>query len=1287
MSPHIRPPAAKTVSTAQALILSARSWPALRALAQRYADCLASSAAPEFADLCFTAAVGRTRFRHRVAIVAGTPQTALARLRVVADCEVPRADESAGIFCAHLERQAAVADRLSPQSRQRLEHLDAASVARLQELVPGEALVGSGAQSAALSHDVGAAPNPTALVTLLAALDVAGAEVDWRHWYGSERRRRVPLPTYPFEREPLWIEPLSLPDATAGEPAAVPAGVASGEADSLAGWFQEIVWRPAPPGARRDLPQGPYLLFADELGVGAALAGGLRAAGRRVVEVHPGRAFRRVAQDVYTLNPARGGDYRSLFVALDESTVSVSVLIHLGSLRSEPLAGSLADLHGRLADGVESLFHLHGQLAERDRPCEVLIVTGHAQGIGPEGEVACPDGAALAAFARSIPLETPQLATRTIDLVPGAEPQELAAWIEAELGQQPGLRDVAYRSHARLVPAIVPVDLATEPTDRSPSIRAGGVYLITGGQGEIGLALAHRLAAQAPGIKLVLANRKSLDESPDGGRRRERIATLAALGAEVWPVACDVTDARAVAELLAQIEERFGALHGVIHAAGSLQDGMLWSRTLDEVRSVMSAKVDGAWLLHELAQGSSLDFFVCCSSTAGFAPLAGQASYAAASAFLDGLALARRALGFPALSIDWGFWGDTSAAAPERYRRFVEAHGVRPIATAQGVAAFETALHLGRARLAVFPPPVAATPAIASVQPDLADPRPGAGDAHWAQVVLAGRLASHRAAEPLLPRLPEFARQGEAIDRLVARYVAAAFRQLRLFGRRGRAWRLEELVERARLVGNYPRLLPRLLAILVEDQWLQHTEAGFVRMRSWAQLDPRAGGQRLRRRYPAARPQLELLTACGEHLAQVLTGQVDPLDLLFPGGSLSEAASAIADSPFARFYNELAAAVLQSMLGESQRASGQSSGKIIEIGAGTGGTSCALLPVARAAAWSYCYTDVSTAFLRRAAQQFAGEPRVDFRALDIEQAPADQGFEPGQFDVVVAANVLHATRSLDETLGHVSQLLAPGGWLLLLESTSRSRWGDLTFGLTEGWWRFADRELRTDSPLVDRAQWLALLARHGFAHAVALPDDVPGLEHVGQHLFIASSSQQQSATHSQAGSRAPALRSRKPKRSRRARTPNQQAKRRLHDDAALLARLTDQVRHELSAVLHVSAAKVEQDASFQDQGVDSLLALELIDRLKKSLGLPSLRPAILFQCPTVDELAAHLVGTYGERLEEGERAAASSSASRAVPERAAASAAPAAALSAAPAASVVSGSGVAVIGYALRLPG
>ncbi len=192
------------------------------------------------------------------------------------------------------------------------------------------------------------------------------------------------------------------------------------------------------------------------------------------------------------------------------------------------------------------------------------------------------------------------------------------------------------------------------------------------------------------------------------------------------------------------------------------------------------------------------------------------------------------------------------------------------------------------------------------------------------------------------------------------------------------------------------------------------------------------------------------------------------------------------ESPVAQAYNALLRSAISAMC--AQIPTGHRI-RVLEVGAGTGGSTSFLLPILPPDRTDYIFTDISPLFLGRAREKFVEYPFVRYRPLDIEQSPGSQGFAGERFDVVVAANVLHATADLRSALGHVRTLLAPGGLLALLEMTTPQRDVDLVFGLLEGWWKFTDRDLRSGHPLLDRSGWTRLLGDVGFRDPIALPDE------------------------------------------------------------------------------------------------------------------------------------------------------------------------------------------------------
>jgi microcystin synthetase protein McyG len=322
------------------------------------------------------------------------------------------------------------------------------------------------------------------------------------------------------------------------------------------------------------------------------------------------------------------------------------------------------------------------------------------------------------------------------------------------------------------------------------------------------------------------------------------------------------------------------------------------------------------------------------------------------------------------------------------------------------------------------------------------------------------------------------------LDRLAALYIAEAVGQLGWRWIPHRRVPVDSVAELLGVAQKQRRFLARLFGILREEGFLREI-GGEYEIRRSPETQPRPeSSSTLMVRYPQMSAEVSLLERCGRHLAGVLSGKINPIEVLFPGGSIAALEALYQDSPAARACNTL----IKEAVSEAVRRLPQGRKiRILELGGGTGGTTSFVLPALPPLATEYVFTDVSPQFAAHAESKFRAFPFLRCEILDIERDPAAQGFEPRSFDLVLAANVLHATADVRQTLTHVEQLLVPNGLLLLLEGTGPQRWLDLIFGMTEGWWKFADGDLRPSHPLLTADQWLALLQRLGFSHPVSLP--------------------------------------------------------------------------------------------------------------------------------------------------------------------------------------------------------
>lgn len=251
-------------------------------------------------------------------------------------------------------------------------------------------------------------------------------------------------------------------------------------------------------------------------------------------------------------------------------------------------------------------------------------------------------------------------------------------------------------------------------------------------------------------------------------------------------------------------------------------------------------------------------------------------------------------------------------------------------------------------------------------------------------------------------------------------------------------------------------------------------------------------------------PTARLVTRSADHLPAVLRGRMHPLQVLFPEGSDALVRAVYAETPLFAAMQE----GLGQLCAALARALPPGAGlRVLEVGAGTGSTTAQALPALGNRCADYLFTDVSRLLLERARSRFGTDhPALRTALFDAEDEPDRQGLTPASLDLILAANVVHATRDLVATLARLRRLLRPGGLLVLAEGVVPWLWADLTFGMTDGWWRFVDTDLRPHHPLVADADWPAVLARAGFVDATSLaPRDAQGVSLTGQALLVARS--------------------------------------------------------------------------------------------------------------------------------------------------------------------------------------
>ena len=300
----------------------------------------------------------------------------------------------------------------------------------------------------------------------------------------------------------------------------------------------------------------------------------------------------------------------------------------------------------------------------------------------------------------------------------------------------------------------------------------------------------------------------------------------------------------------------------------------------------------------------------------------------------------------------------------------------------------------------------------------------------------------------------------------------------------------EDLRQRLQVTEEHKRLFRRMLEMLAKSGVLEETGDGFLvvigpedPLPEEMPGDLEEFASRMTDLHPHGLTEIGLFRRSGRALAEVLRGREDPLTLLFSSGEPT-AADLYLKAPVARAANSMLGDAVRSLvaaLPDDRRL------RVIEVGAGTGSATASVLPELPEGRFDYVYTDISAGFFAEAEARF-GDEAIEYRPLDIEKDPVAQGFDAHSYDLLIASNVLHATRYLEETLAHCRDLLAPSGQLIALENLSGLGWMDLTFGQLDGWWRFAD-SYRPHHALAEPSVWRQALGNVGFEEVEVLGVD------------------------------------------------------------------------------------------------------------------------------------------------------------------------------------------------------
>lgn len=551
-----------------------------------------------------------------------------------------------------------------------------AEVAKIPELIylevgPGQALSTLVRQQPSRAQDQliltsmrSAAENTNDEEFLLESLGkmwLAGVPVQWESFSAHEMRHRVELPTYPFERQRFWVDAPGVPSMVAAT---------THKKQKVDDWFYTPAWKQVAQLQKPDQVAGRWLLFCDGTELSQAMLSRLHDMQADVVVVLAGKDFTRQADRTFTIRAHEQSDYDALIKAIMADGGPPDYVLHLWSAGDIPKRLAVRAFNGHQLEGFQSLVYLAQALeAHRvNKRIQLGAVTRGVHSVSGDEPLFPPRSTVLGAC-KVISQEMPNLRCRNIDVTESS--RRVAAQLISELNSEPFASSVAYRKGRRWVQSYEPVRIGS-PRDKELPLRKKGVYLITGGLGKIGLAMAEYLAGSVQ-ARLVLVGRSEfparaawkewIEQRGEGdamSQRIQRLLKLEELGAKVEVFSADSADGAQMKKVIRTAQSRFGTLNGVIHAAGNTSaDGFGPLKQTNEAMAdrQFRPKVYGIHALEDALSGQPVDFVILVSSLSAILGGLGLLSYAAANTYLDAIACLRNREGaVPWISVNWDAW-------------------------------------------------------------------------------------------------------------------------------------------------------------------------------------------------------------------------------------------------------------------------------------------------------------------------------------------------------------------------------------------------------------------------------------------------------------------------------------------------------------------------------------------------------------------------------------------------------------------------------------------------------
>lgn len=818
--------------------------------------------------------------------------------------------------------------------------------------------------------------------------------------------------------------------------------------------------------------------------------------------------------------------------------------------------------------------------------------------------------------------EYPNWKIRFVDLEKGCE------WPIEEIFSLPWDSNgdqIVYREGEWYSRRLIPVNY---PGKSGKLYRKGGVYVVIGGAGGIGGVWSEHMIRNY-GAKIFWIGRRNKDHAI-----QEKLERLGKLGEAPVYIAADARNRDALERAYREIKSKYPEIHGVVHSAIVLRDKSLAKMEEERFREVLAAKVDVSVRIAQVFKEEQLDFVLFFSSMQSFVKAAGQSNYASGCTFKDAFAKRLSQEWSCAVKvINWSYWGSVGIVALKEYRDRMEKAGIGSIEPPEAIEALECLLSGPLDQIALLKTTKPLVMEQVKVD-EFIDTRPENPLMDIKKIL--GYIPDQeselsRIREEILP-------EQEKMNELLIKMLWCELQSMGMVKERNID--VPGTTLRLGISDKYKRWFDESIRVLERNNYLKFEGSVYVinnnysmdKEEVWNEWEIEKEGWVK----PGLRDQVVLAELMLRNLPGILKGEKKATDIMFPNSSMKLVEGIYKKTAISEYYNDVISHALTGYMEERLKYDPSAKVRIIEIGAGTGGTTekvLGKLKKYRAHVEEYCYTDISRAFLMHGEKEYdTGNPYLTYAIFDVGKPIAEQEIKDGSYDVVIATNVLHTTKNIRETLRNTKATLKKNGILMLNEISINSVFLHLTFGFLEGWWFYEDSIMRIPGcPGLYPGMWKQVLESEGFRN-VTFP--VEKAHDSGQQIIIAGSDgivrqkrQQKAAVNlvkeksvekTQAGS------------IKLYNTQKQKGNTQLSDQM-IEDHIKEMIIEKISESLKVDIDLISVDDAFSEYGVDSIIGVNLVQEINKSLDI-EIETTSIFDYSTVNQLTSYILSRFKEKI-------------------------------------------------------